>query len=41
MGVAEVVSVTSSRFCLRVHSANFFGPSSRRRFRVPGGAVWR
>ena len=37
----KVVSVTNKRFCLRVHSANFFGPSSSSRCRVPGGGVWR
>ena len=31
------MSVTSSCFCLSVHSANFFGPSSSSRCRVPSG----
>ena len=31
----NVVSVISSRFCLRVQAANFFGPSLQRSWRVP------
>jgi hypothetical protein len=33
-----VVSVMSTRFSLRIHSANLVGPSSSRRWRVPGWA---
>ena len=34
----KVVSVMSRRFCFSVHSANFFGPSSSSRSRVPLGS---